>query len=89
MTVNSDGIFTEPSQTGANDDHAGQRHPAADGVDDGRPGKVHETAVLQPASLPAGEAAPRPMAIDRVDHRGHNQCHDEIAGEFHALRDGA
>ena len=89
VTVNGNGIFSEPSQAGADDDHAGQRHPAAHGVNDGRPGKVNETEVLQPAGFSAGEAAPRPVAVHRVYDGGHDQRHDEIAGELHSLRDGA
>ena len=68
-----------------------ERHPAADGMDDGRSGEVDEAELLEPAARAAlaqnRRIAPRPVTEDGVDDRRDEDGEDEVAGEPHPLRD--
>ncbi len=87
-------VFGEAPVARADDENAGQGAGAAAAMHDGGAGEVHKAEALQPAaratdSVGAGEAAPGPVAGERVDDAGEEAGIDEVADEFGALGHGA
>lgn len=64
-------------------DHAGERGPAADAVHEGGAGEIVEVQGVQPA------AAPAPRADDRVHDRHVDGSEDQVAAQLHAFGDRA
>ena len=64
---------------------AGQGHPAADGVDDGRAGEVDEAQFFQPAAALI-QAAPGPAAENGVDERADKDAVHQITDESWCVR---